>query len=237
MVEVGDTWLVLGVAPGTGRARCTACRSRQDVAACAQAPAQRRAGFASLAEADACERRNAMADASALRWSPLPLLRCSRCRRSRRQAGLPAFTSTPAAGGGQTYYACSLQTLLLLTALTFLPAVLLMMTGFTRIIIVLSLLRQALGTPTAPPNQVLIGLALFLTLFVMAPVLDTIYAEAYQPFSREQDQHATQALERGGVPLQAVHAEADARDRPRAVRQARRQRSLRRPDAGADERR
>ncbi len=113
--------------------------------------------------------------------------------------GLPALTSTPAAGGGQTY-SLSIQTLLLLTSLTFLPAVLLMMTGFTRIIIVLSLLRQALGTPTSPPNQVLIGLALFLTLFVMSPVLDKIYAEAYQPFA-ENKINLTQALEKGSVPL------------------------------------
>ena len=97
--------------------------------------------------------------------------------------GLPAVTSTPAPGGGQTY-TLSIQTLLLLTALTFLPAAVLMMTGFTRIIIVLSLLRQALGTPTAPTNQVLVGLALFLTFFVMAPVLDRIHAEAYLPFSQ-----------------------------------------------------
>ena len=113
--------------------------------------------------------------------------------------GLPALTSTPAAGGGQTYN-LSIQTLLLLTSLTFLPAVLLMMTGFTRIIIVLSLLRQALGTPTSPPNQVLIGLALFLTLFVMSPVLDKIYAEAYQPFA-ENKINLNQALDKGSVPL------------------------------------
>jgi flagellar biosynthetic protein FliP len=112
---------------------------------------------------------------------------------------LPALTSAPAAGGGQTY-SLSIQTLLLLTSLTFIPAVLLMMTGFTRIIIVLSLLRQALGTPTSPPNQVLIGLALFLTLFVMSPVLDKIYAEAYQPFA-ENKISMTQALEKGSVPL------------------------------------
>jgi flagellar biosynthesis protein FliP len=112
---------------------------------------------------------------------------------------LPALTSTPTAGGGQAY-SLSIQTLLLLTSLTFLPAVLLMMTGFTRIIIVLSLLRQALGTPSSPPNQVLIGLALFLTLFVMSPVLDKIYAEAYLPFS-ENKINMTQALDKGSAPL------------------------------------
>jgi flagellar biosynthetic protein FliP len=113
--------------------------------------------------------------------------------------GIPAFTSTPAAGGGQTY-SLSLQTLLLLTALSFLPAVMLMMTSFTRIIIVLSLLRQALGTQSAPPNQVLIGLALFLTLFVMSPVVDKIYVEAYQPFSENKIQ-MQEALNRAAAPL------------------------------------
>ncbi len=115
------------------------------------------------------------------------------------QTGMPAITSTPAPGGGQTY-SLSLQTLILLTALSVLPAVLLMMTSFTRIIIVLSLLRQALGTQTAPPNQVLIGLALFLTLFVMGPVFDRIYADAYQPLS-DNKITMSQALERGAAPL------------------------------------
>jgi flagellar biosynthetic protein FliP len=113
--------------------------------------------------------------------------------------GLPAFTSTPAPGGAQTY-SLSLQTLLLLTSLTFLPAVLLMMTGFTRIVIVLSLMRQALGTPTAPPNQVVIGLSLFLTFFVMSPVLDRIYTEAYKPLS-ENRITMEDALNRGAAPL------------------------------------
>ncbi|HCV12302.1 MAG TPA: flagellar biosynthetic protein FliP, partial [Candidatus Accumulibacter sp.] len=91
--------------------------------------------------------------------------------------GLPMITSTPGAGGGQTY-TLSVQTLLTLTALTFIPAALLMMTSFTRIIIVLSLLRHALGTQTSPPNQVLIGLALFLSFFIMSPVIDRIHSEA-----------------------------------------------------------
>jgi len=115
------------------------------------------------------------------------------------QNALPAFSSTPAPGGGQNY-SLNLQTLLLLTSLSFLPALLLMMTGFTRIIIVLSLLRQALGTPTSPPNQVMVGLALFLTLFVMSPVLDRINADAYQPFS-ENCISFTEAVDKGSVPL------------------------------------
>ena len=123
----------------------------------------------------------------------LPIFACA-------QAGLPAITSTPAPGGGQTY-SLSLQTLVLLTGLSFLPAALMMMTSFTRII-VLSLLRQALGTQTAPPNQVMIGLALFLTFFVMGPVLDKIYVDAYQPFS-ENKINMSQALDRGAAPLKA----------------------------------
>ena len=115
--------------------------------------------------------------------------------------GLPVLTSTPASGGGQSY-TLSLQTLLLITSLSFLPAMLLMMTSFTRIIIVLSMLRQALGTQSAPPNQVLVGLALFLTLFVMSPVLDKIYTEAYQPLS-ENKINMTQAMEKGAAPLKA----------------------------------
>src|SRR5262245_59371920 len=116
-----------------------------------------------------------------------------------QNGALPAFTSTPTPGGGQSY-SLNLQTLLALTALTFLPAVLLLMTGFTRIIIVLSLLRQALGTPTAPPNQVLIGLALFLTLFVMAPILDRIHQEAWVPYTQDKMQ-LDEALDKGAQPL------------------------------------
>ncbi|MBS1186281.1 MAG: fliP [Burkholderiaceae bacterium] len=113
--------------------------------------------------------------------------------------GLPVLNSTPAAGGGQNY-TLSLQTLLLLTSLSFLPAALLMMTSFTRIIIVLSMLRQALGTQSAPPNQVILGLALFLTFFVMSPVFDKVYTDAYQPLS-ENKITMTQALEKGAAPF------------------------------------
>src|SRR5690242_3752966 len=77
-----------------------------------------------------------------------------------------------AQGAGGTSYSVPIQTLLFFTALSFLPAVLLLMTGFTRIVIVLGLLRQALGTQAAPPNQVIIGLSLFLTFFVMGPTFD-----------------------------------------------------------------
>jgi flagellar biosynthetic protein FliP len=116
-------------------------------------------------------------------------------------SGLPAVTSTPAPGGGTTY-SLTIQTLLLLTAMTFLPAMLLMMTGFIRIVIVLSLLRNALGTQTSPPNQVVVGLSLFLTFFVMSPVLDSIYTDAYLPLS-ENRINVMQAAERAATPLRA----------------------------------
>ena len=113
--------------------------------------------------------------------------------------GLPGLTSTPGPGGSQTW-SLSVQTMVLLTSLTFLPALLLSMTSFTRILIVMGLLRTAIGTQTSPPNQVLVGLSLFLTFFVMAPVLDKAYTDAYVPFS-ENKISADKALERGIAPF------------------------------------
>ncbi len=112
---------------------------------------------------------------------------------------MPALTSTPAGGGG-TQYSLSIQTLLLLTSLSFLPAVVLMMTSFTRIIIVMSLLRHAMGTQTSPPNQVMIGLSLFLTFFIMSPVIDKVYTEAWQPLSENRITF-NEALDRATVPV------------------------------------
>jgi flagellar biosynthetic protein FliP len=100
-------------------------------------------------------------------------LLCSAPLISWAAAGLPAFSSTPGPGGTTTY-TLSVQTLILITTLTFIPTILLMMTAFMRIVIVLSLLRQALGTVQSPPNQVLVGISLFLTFFVMSPTLDKI---------------------------------------------------------------
>jgi len=94
--------------------------------------------------------------------------------------GLPAVTVTGT--GAQQQYSLTLQLLALMTVLTLLPSLLLMMTSFVRIIIVMSLLRQALGTAQTPPNQVLVGLALFLTLFIMSPVLSQVYNEAISPY-------------------------------------------------------
>ncbi len=115
------------------------------------------------------------------------------------QATLPALIATPGADGAQTY-SLSMQTLLLMTSLSFLPAALLMMTGFTRIIIVLGLLRSAMGTTMSPPNHVLVGIALFLTFYTMSPVFDKIYSEAYQPLSAGSIPFET-AVERAGAPL------------------------------------
>ena len=103
-------------------------------------------------------------------------------------------------GSNGTSFSVPVQTLLFFTALSFLPAVLLMMTGFTRIIIVLGLLRTAIGTTSAPPNQVLLGLALFLTFFVMSPTLDQAYESAWQPFSRDEIS-VEQFLDKGSQPF------------------------------------
>jgi flagellar biosynthesis protein FliP len=116
-------------------------------------------------------------------------------------APLPVITSVPNSGGGQTY-SVSLQTLLAFSLLSFLPSLLLLTTGFTRIIIVLSLLRHAIGLQSSPPTQVLIGLAFILNAFVMAPILERIYADAYQPYA-ENTISFNAAIEKGSVPLRA----------------------------------
>ncbi len=112
------------------------------------------------------------------------------------------LTLNTASGAAGTTYSVPVQTLLIFSALSFLPAVLLLMTSFTRIVIVLALVRQALGLQASPPNQVLVGMALFLTFFVMGPTLDHIYDDAYKPFS-EQRMELQQALEAGSVPLRS----------------------------------
>ncbi len=99
--------------------------------------------------------------------------------------GMEAVTVTTNPEGGETY-SLSIQLLMLMTVLTFLPAAVMMMTAFTRIVIVLAILRQAIGLMQAPSGQVLIGLALFLTFFVMAPVMDRINSEGLQPYLDDQ---------------------------------------------------
>ena len=115
------------------------------------------------------------------------------------QPGLEAFAVTTEADGGQTY-SLTIQLLALMTGLTLLPAALVMMTAFTRIIVVLAILRQALGTAQTPSTQVLIGLALFLTLFVMSPVLNDINTRALQPYLSEEI-NLQDGLRRAAEPL------------------------------------
>jgi len=112
-------------------------------------------------------------------------------------ANLPLIIGQGAQGSS---YSVPIQTLLFFTSLSFLPAVLLLMTGFTRIVIVLSLLRQAMGTAAAPPNQVIVGLSLFLTFFVMGPTIDRVYNDAYAPLTANQISF-DEALKRGEVPM------------------------------------
>lgn len=100
-------------------------------------------------------------------------------------AALPALTITTNGDGSQDY-SVTLQILIFMTMLTFLPAMLMMMTSFTRIIIVFAILRQALGLQQSPSNQILIGLSLFLTFFIMSPVLTEIHDKALQPYIAEE---------------------------------------------------
>ena len=116
--------------------------------------------------------------------------------------GGPSLPLLVGAGGGGANFSVPIQTLLFFTALSFLPAILLMMTGFTRIVIVLSLFRQAIGTQAAPPNQVITGLSLFLTFFVMSPTIDKVYTDAWAPYQANQISF-TDALDKGQAPMRA----------------------------------
>ena len=113
--------------------------------------------------------------------------------------GLDIVTVADNQVGGQTY-TLSIQILILMTVLTLLPSALLMMTSFTRIIIVLAILRQALGTAQTPNSQVLIGLALFLSFFVMAPVLDQVFQSSIQPYLSD-DIELAEAVHEAAVPM------------------------------------
>ncbi|MDT8370533.1 MAG: flagellar type III secretion system pore protein FliP [Gammaproteobacteria bacterium] len=115
------------------------------------------------------------------------------------EPGVPAVTVTTGEDGGQSY-TVTLQILALMTALTLLPAALIMMTSFTRIIIVLSILRQAMGVQSTPSNQVLIGLSLFLTFFIMHPVFDTAYQDGVKPYL-DGEIEVTVALEKASDPF------------------------------------
>lgn len=113
--------------------------------------------------------------------------------------GIDAITVTSNPKGGE-HYAVTIQILALMTMLTLLPAMLLSMTSFTRIMIVLSLLRQAMGAAQTPSNQVLLGLSLFLTIFIMMPVLDKVNEGAVQPYLEEKIDTVT-ALQKASEPF------------------------------------
>lgn len=115
--------------------------------------------------------------------------------------GIPALTMTENADGQQEY-TVTLQVLAIMTSLTFLPAMLIMMTSFTRIIIVLAIIRQAIGLQQSPSNQVLIGITLFLTFFIMSPVFKQINDQALQPYLNEEIK-SFEALEAAKVPIKA----------------------------------
>ncbi|WP_409283801.1 flagellar type III secretion system pore protein FliP [Pseudomonas protegens] len=112
---------------------------------------------------------------------------------------IPAITLGSNASGQQEY-SVSLQILLIMTALTFIPAFVMLMTSFTRIIIVFSILRQALGLQQTPSNQILTGMALFLTMFIMAPVFDRVNQDALQPYLAEK-LTAQDAVAKAQVPI------------------------------------
>ena len=115
-------------------------------------------------------------------------------------AGIPALKILEGNDGG-TEYSLSLQLIIVMTLLGLLPSILILMTSFTRIIIVLSLLRQAMGTAQTPPNQVLVGIALFLTLFIMNPILQAIYDDALMPVQNDEITFQ-EGLDRARIPLQ-----------------------------------
>jgi|WetSurMetagenome_2_1015567.scaffolds.fasta_scaffold00033_38 flagellar biosynthesis protein FliP len=116
---------------------------------------------------------------------------------------IPAVSFAAAPAPAQTGFLglnSPVELMFMLTVIAFLPAILVMTTCFTRIVIVLSFLRQALGTPQVPPQQVIVGLALFITLFVMGPVMDKIYTEAYVPYTKKEIK-SEEALDKASVPL------------------------------------
>ncbi len=115
------------------------------------------------------------------------------------QATFPILTVTPGEQGSEEY-SVTLQVLILMTMLSLIPAALIMMTSFTRIIIVLGILRQGLGTAQTPNNQILVGLAFFLTLFIMLPIFERINEEAVQPYMQEEIT-LQEGLNRASVPM------------------------------------
>ena len=138
-----------------------------------------------------------------MKWLPLAILCLLMFSGSAaaQDALFPAVTVT-SGPNGETEYSVTMQILLLMTALSFLPAMVIMLTSFTRIIVVLAILRQAIGLQQTPSNQVLIGISLFMTFFIMHPVFENIYDNAVQPYMNET-MTLQQAYETGQQPLKA----------------------------------
>lgn len=124
--------------------------------------------------------------------------------------GLPAITVEELANGGQTY-SLTLQILALMTVLTLLPTALIMMTSFTRIVVVLAILRQAMGTAQTPSNQILVGLALFLSIFIMMPVFERVYSDALAPYLNEEIA-AEEAMQKAQAPFRKFMLENTRED-------------------------
>ena len=117
------------------------------------------------------------------------------------EPGIPAVALTTNPDGSQEY-TVTIQILAIMTMLTLLPAMVMMMTSFTRIIIVFSIVRQAMGLQQSPSNQILVGLALFLTFFIMTPILEDIHQNALMPYINEE-LTSLEALEKAEVPIRA----------------------------------
>lgn len=115
--------------------------------------------------------------------------------------GIPAFTVSDNETGGKDY-TISLQVVALMTMLSFIPAIVIMMTSFTRIVIVLGILRQAIGLMSAPSNQVIVGISLFLSFFIMTPVFNEIHETAVKPYLAEE-MKAPEAFNKAQLPLRA----------------------------------
>lgn len=130
----------------------------------------------------------------------IALLALTSCVAQTTASGQPAPPNQGIAGTEQQNVGTAIQLLLLITVMSLAPAILVMVTSFTRIIVVLSLVRNAIGIPQLPPNQVLIGMALFLTAFVMAPAIQTINEEALQPYLNGTITQQ-EAFDRGEAPL------------------------------------
>ena len=130
--------------------------------------------------------------------------------------GIPALTMTTNPDGSEDY-SVNLQILALMTMLGFLPAMVILMTSFTRIVVVMSILRQAMGLQQTPSNQVIIGISIFLTFFIMSPVLNKINDDAVQPYINEQIS-ARQAFDLAQIPIRDFMLKQQARPCPRPAR-------------------